>query len=98
MLAQVCLDYLLLLVDGDDSVIDSRYCEKTLGPLLDDMQEATESEKQALAAAARERLAWLLREPDEHGYTPRKLVSQETRDFLTALGEGTVLQAREGTS
>jgi hypothetical protein len=86
------------VLDGADSVVDSRYCEKTLAPLLADLQNASDLEKQALAVAARERLVWLLREPDEHGYTPRVLVSPETRDFLAALEDGTALQRREGTS
>ncbi len=45
-------------------------------------------EQSAIKVAARELLEQLTRDPDEHGYTPRSLVSEEKQEFLTAISEG----------
>lgn len=47
------------------------------------------SEEQAgIRAAASQKLKDLTREPDEDGYTPRRLVSEEQKQFLVAIAEG----------
>lgn len=48
----------------------------------------TDEEQAALKIAASDLLAELLRDPDEHGYTPRSLVSPEQKSFLKAISEG----------
>ncbi len=50
--------------------------------------EFGEDEKAELKAAAARRLAQWLREPDEYGYTPRKLLTQEQRKFLEEIAAG----------
>lgn len=48
----------------------------------------TDAEKSALMSAANDKLSELLSEPDEHGYTPRALVTEDQRQFLQAISEG----------
>jgi hypothetical protein len=45
-------------------------------------------EKDALREAAKRSLASWLREPDEHGYTPRKLLTPNKRAFLESIAAG----------
>ena len=48
----------------------------------------TPEEQETIRTAASEKLRELLREPDEHGYTPRSLVTPEQEAFLRAISEG----------
>lgn len=50
--------------------------------------EYTSDEQAGIRAAASEKLKELLRDPDEDGYTPRSLVSEEQKQFLVAISEG----------
>lgn len=48
----------------------------------------TSDEQAGIRAAASDKLKELTRDPDEDGYTPRSLVSEEQNQFLTAISEG----------
>lgn len=48
----------------------------------------TEDEKKALSEVAKETKARLLAEPDEYGYTPRKLVTKKQKAFMEVLATG----------
>ena len=50
--------------------------------------EFSSEERESVMAAAQEKLAWILREPDKDGYTPRKLVKPEMKEFLEAVAAG----------
>ncbi len=53
------------------------------------MEESFSIEEQEMVKlAAKNYLARLTRDPDEHGYTPRSLVSDEQRQFLTQISLG----------
>ena len=91
-LAQSTVEYVLLLSTTGEDYIDPRLTEKYLVPLLDELREASEEEKSALADAARSMLALMTPEPDEYGYTPRDRVTQEERDILAAIANGSLLR------
>jgi hypothetical protein len=91
-LAQATVEYILLLSTTSEDYIDPRLMEKNLVPLLDELREASDEEKSALADAARSILAFMTPEPDEYGYTPRGRVSQEEKDILGAIGDGSLFR------
>ena len=62
-----------------------RACTDILSQIEYDYADA---DREAIKAAASAKLADLLREPDEHGYTPRKLVTAEQKQFLEAIAAG----------
>ena len=51
-----------------------------------------EDEKKTLSQVAEETKARLLADPDEHGYTPRALVTEEQKIFLEALSTGEIFE------
>ena len=63
---------------------------KTLESIAADLTEATPEEQAAVKQAARDRLAWFLQEPDEHGYSPRKTLTPEHRRLLEGIVSGEV--------
>lgn len=88
-LAEIVLDYLWFLNFCDDEQLDPdtavRLCEE-ISYLLEN--KLSESERDALKTAAAERIKSWLREPDEHGYTPRKLLTAEKKKFLESIAAG----------
>lgn len=52
----------------------------------------TDEEKRALSEVAKEAQSKLLAEPDEHGYTPRALVTDEQKAFMEALSSGELFE------
>jgi hypothetical protein len=48
----------------------------------------TAVEKEALSAVAANARARLLPEPDQYGYTPRKLVTSQQKQFLDLVASG----------
>ncbi len=52
----------------------------------------TEGEKQALSLVSKEVQERLLADPDEHGYTPRSLVTEEPKAFMEALSSGELFE------
>ena len=73
-------------------MIDLDYSVKCQENLSEYFSAMTPGEKEALSTVAREAQARLLAEPDEHGYTPRKLVTEEQRAFLEALASGDIVE------
>jgi hypothetical protein len=72
----------------DDAQVDSRTALKILEGIAADLTEATPEEQAAVRQAARDRLAWYLQEPDEHGYSPRKTLTPEHRQLLEGIVSG----------
>lgn len=52
----------------------------------------SQEEKGALSDVAREIQEKLLAEPDEHGYTPRSLTTDEQKEFMEALATGELFE------
>jgi len=77
-----------LLTTVDQGSLDSQTCGDITNDLWFELAKASPAERLALAEAATARLAFLLREPDEYGYTPRALVTPEQREFLQSLSDG----------
>ena len=87
-LARVLLLAMETFITAEEPCIDWQACGEIENDLWWELAKATPVERQALAKAAAERLAELLREPDEYGYTPRGLVTQDHREFLESLADG----------
>jgi len=91
-LAQLTFEYIwLLLFEGED-VIDLDYSVKQQEILPEYFSALTNEEKKALSEIAKEVEDRLLAEPDEHGYTPRSLVTDEQKAFLSAMISGEIYE------
>ena len=86
--AELSFEYIWLLLFADEDVIDLDYSVKMQESLSEYFRDMTREEKEALSEVARATRARLLAEPDEHGYTPRKLVTDEQKEFLDSLSSG----------
>jgi hypothetical protein len=91
-LAELTFEYLWLLMFEGEDVIDLDYSVKMQESLPEYFASMTEEEKQALSAVAKEAQARLLADPDEHGYTPRALVTDEQKAFMEALSSGELFE------
>ncbi|MCG8518079.1 MAG: hypothetical protein MI794_08815 [Pseudomonadales bacterium] len=91
-LAEITFEYLWLLIFEGEEVIDLDYSVKIQESLPDYFASMTNEEKEALAKVAREAQARLLAEPDEYGYTPRKLITDEQKAFMEALSSGDLFE------
>ncbi|MDV2080914.1 hypothetical protein [Marinobacter xestospongiae] len=89
-LAELSFEYLWLVIFAGEDVIDPDYSVKCQESLSEYFSAMTPAEKEALSTVALEAQARLLAEPDKHGYTPRKLVTEEQRAFLEALASGDI--------
>jgi len=91
-LAELAFEYIwLLLFEGED-VIDLDYSVKQQEILPGYFSELTDKEKEALSEVAKDVQARLLAEPDEHGYTPRRLVTDEQKLFLSGMISGEIYE------
>jgi hypothetical protein len=89
-LADSLLNYLWTLnFSSDDIGFDEDWAVKEIESLAHEIEHNfTDAERQALKDSASRSLARWLREPDEHGYTPRKLLKPEQRVFLECIASG----------
>jgi hypothetical protein len=88
-LADVVLEYFWFLNFCADDELDPDTAVKAMENLAYTIDTSfSETEKSALQDAATRSLAQWLREPDEHGYTPRKLLTAEQREFLESIAAG----------
>lgn len=87
-LAEIVVQFIEFLELNDDEHLDPRIAVKQEESIAADLAEATSDERAAVMQAARSRLASLLREPDEFGYSPRKTVSAEHRALLESIASG----------
>jgi hypothetical protein len=87
-LADIALEHFcLLMFDGPLDPDDASALSQAIPAYLEAM---TEAERSAFSAAAQRAIDRLLAEPDEDGYTPRRLVSDELRSFLESAAAGDV--------
>ena len=87
-LAELSFEYMWLLMFEGEEVIDLDYSVKIQESLPDYFAAMTDEEKRALSEVAKEAQSRLLAEPDENGYTPRALVTDEQKTFMEALSSG----------
>ena len=87
-LAETVVFLMELLTTADEPGIDYQACGDITNDMWFELAKASPAERQAMAEAAAARLRELLREPDEHGYTPRALVTPLQREFLQSLADG----------
>ncbi len=84
-LAQMVFDHMWLILFAGEEMIDLDYSVELLDTLPQAVSEFTQAEQEALAEVGRQVKSRLLAEPDEYGYTPRDLVTDEQRRFLDAV-------------
>jgi len=89
-LAEIVVRYIEFLELADDEQPDPRWAIKQQESVAADLAEATPEERAAVKEAARNRLAWLLREPDEYCYSPRKTLTPEHRRLLESIASGQI--------
>ena len=87
-LAEIVLDFIELLALTDEEQLDSDAALKMLEGISGSLGDASPEERKAVSEAAAARLKSLLREPDEYGYSPRKLVTPEHRQLLESIASG----------
>jgi hypothetical protein len=87
-LAEIVVFLMEQLAAAEEPGIDRQACGEITNNMWFELAKASPIERQALAEAATARLRELLREPDEHGYTPRALVTPLQREFLQSLADG----------
>jgi len=92
ILAELSFEYIWLLLFADEDVIDLDYSVKLQESLPDYFSAMTDEEKNTLSKVAEETKSRLLAEPDEHGYTPRVLITEEQKIFLDALSSGELFE------
>ena len=88
-LADVVLDYYWLLNFCSEEEMEPDLAVKKMEHLAYAItNDFSDQEKTALQDAARRSLAFMTRDPDEHGYTPRALVTPDQIAFLQAIADG----------
>ena len=88
-IADVVLEYYWFLNFCSDDELDPHAAVNAMEQLVYKIEnEFSNSEKLALQDAAKRSLESRLREPDEHGYTPRTLLTPDGLAFLQAIIEG----------
>jgi hypothetical protein len=83
-IAQIAFDHIWMILFADEDTIDLDYSANLIGELSLSLPKFTMEERDAMASVAQHAKDRLLAEPDEYGYTPRDLVTNEQRDFLDA--------------
>lgn len=87
-LAELSFDFIWLLLFGKEDQITVDYAVRWQESLPDYFARLTAQEKDALSAVAANARSRLLAEPDQYGYTPRKLVSAQQKEFLDLVASG----------
>ena len=91
-LAEMSFEYVWLLLFGNEDTVDREYASSMSGAISDFFQSMDDSERAAFSQAAAKAKAGLLAEPDEYGYTPRKLVTEHEKIFLDAAISGDIYE------
>jgi len=87
-LAEAVVSLMEELVRAEEPGIDLQRCGEIENEMWFELAKASPDERKALADAAANRLAEWLAEPDEHGFTPRALVTPQHREFLQSIADG----------
>jgi hypothetical protein len=78
-----------LLFLADETFFDEDFVVEEIERISFEMaEEYSPEEQKAVMAAARAWLDAATAAPDAHGYTPRKLLTPEQREFLESLANG----------
>jgi len=83
-LADMAFEYIWLMMFGNETQIDPDYSVSVQESLSLYLDELSPEERTALSEAARRTRDVLLAEPDEYGYAPRSLVTEEQKVMLEA--------------
>jgi len=88
-LADAVLDFFWFLNFSTEEEADLQLTAEMSAGLANQIETTfSQAEKDALKDAASRRLTSWLREPDQHGYTPRKLLTPDQRSFLEEIAAG----------
>ncbi len=96
-MAQLAFDHIWLMLFGSDDQIDPDYAVKLQEELALILPELTSDEQDALAKVARDVKAQLLAQPDDRGYSQRRLVTEPQRQFLDAVIENDIFRGFTAT-
>lgn len=81
-----------LLFAADETFISDDFVCDEIERLSHELaEEFTQEEQQAVMSAAKNWLESWTAEPDQHGYSPRKLLTPDQKEFLLGLAEGKFL-------
>jgi hypothetical protein len=95
-LADIAIEYFCFLIHN--RVIADPENTSTLAQAIPIyLDTMSTDERSAFSAAARRALDVATAEPDEHGYTPRKLVHPDHIAFLEAAASGRIFAAKSAT-
>ena len=89
-LAEIVLDFIEFLELIDDDHLDLDTAVEHHESIAAQLADAAPEERAAVQFAAKQRLASLLRDPDEDGYSPKKAVSPERRALLESVISGEI--------
>lgn len=92
-LADMTFEYIWLMMFGDEDQIAPDYAVQLQESLSLYFNEMTSAEKTALSQAAERARDFLLADPDENGFTPQALVSNEQREMLDAFISGEAFES-----
>lgn len=85
--------YWSLLFNAEDTYIDENFVSDEIERLSFELSEQySQEEQEAVIAAAKSWLKLWTAEPDEHGYTRRKLLTSMQKEFLESLASGKFLE------
>ncbi|MBA4017920.1 MAG: hypothetical protein C0483_12150 [Pirellula sp.] len=87
-LSDIVVDYFLTIMFAAGDTIDADYQCRLQESLPENLNPLSAAEKEALSAAAQRRLDDIDGGPDEYGYKPGMLVTDDQRAFLVALATG----------
>ena len=87
-LAEIVVDFIEFLELVDDDTLDPDLAVDLQESIAAHLNEAKAEERAAVQAAAKAKLDWLLQDPDEYGYTPRKTVPQAQVALLQSIVSG----------
>ena len=95
-LAEVLLFALETLSIAEERGLDWQACGDVTNEMWLQLAKTSPEERRALSEVATARLKTLLREPDEYGYSPRKLVTPEQKVLLESLADGSAFAELDG--
>lgn len=95
-LAEVLLFALETLSMAEEPGLDWQACGDVTDDMWRQLASTSSEERKALSEAAGARLKELLREPDEYGYSPRKLVTSAQKELLESLIDGSAFDELDG--
>ena len=91
-LADIAVQYFCTILFADSNNINPDFSSKEFQSFPEFVTALSDDERTALSAAAQRSLDFMLRPPDEHGYTPAATVRDDIKTFLEMLASGEIYE------